>query len=332
MRKMFKFLQVFVLVLLWSGAMAQAPYCTPTYTTGCTFGDGLTNFQLGTINQAIPCSGTPYAWYHDYTASTTTLTIGTPATVTVIAGYSSTYVDMWIDYNNNNVFDQPGEIVVNDLICTNVGTPYTAQITVPAGTPTGNHRLRFRTNWLSAVTDPCVTYTYGNSADFTVNVTGGGGPPPPPPPATITVGTGTSSCSWPYLTYWMDGRTQLLYTGAQIAAAGGSPGLISQMGFDVISRSTQAMNGFTIRMQNSTLTTLPTTWTTTGWTDVYVGTYTVHGTGWQLITLQNPFIYDGTSLMIEICYDNNYYTSYSYVRGTPATNQVRYYYFDGSST
>ena len=71
MKKIFRFLQIMVLVMLWGGAMAQAPYCTPTYTTGCTFGDGLTLFQLGTINQAIACNGAPNAWYHDYTASST---------------------------------------------------------------------------------------------------------------------------------------------------------------------------------------------------------------------------------------------------------------------
>lgn len=193
MKHFIKLLQVFVLTMLWGGAMAQAPYCSPTYSTGCTYGDGLTLFQLGTINQPIPCTGTP-AWYQNYTAVSTDLAIGTAYTLTVQAGYSSTYVDVWIDFNNNNVFD-PGETVVDDLICAASGTNYTATITLPAGTPLGNHRLRFRTNWLAAVTDPCASYSYGNSADFTVNVTagGGGGGGGPVNPVTVTIGTGTST-------------------------------------------------------------------------------------------------------------------------------------------
>jgi len=171
MKKIFRFLQILFLVLLWGGAYAQAPYCTPTYTTGCTYGDGLTHFQLGTINQAIACNGSPNAWYHDYTASSTTLTTGTNYTLTVQAGYSSTYMSLWIDLNNNNTFDA-GEIFVTGLVCTAAATNYTATINIPAGTTAGAHRLRYRTEWIGAPTGPCSSQSYGNSADFTINVAG----------------------------------------------------------------------------------------------------------------------------------------------------------------
>ncbi|MBM3404708.1 MAG: hypothetical protein FJY10_07450, partial [Bacteroidetes bacterium] len=166
MKQLFRFLQVLVLVLLWGGASAQ--YCTPTYSTGCTYGDGLTLFQLNTINQTIPCSGTP-AWYHDYTAVTTTLVQGTNYNLTMTAGYSSTYVTIWIDYNNNNAFDA-NEVVLNGYNCVNANVPYTTTINLPTTTQTGSHRMRYRTNWLSAPTGPCTTMTYGNSCDFTVVV------------------------------------------------------------------------------------------------------------------------------------------------------------------
>ncbi|MEI7662471.1 MAG: carboxypeptidase-like regulatory domain-containing protein, partial [Bacteroidota bacterium] len=169
MKKIFRFLQILLLVLLWGGAFAQAPYCTPTYTTGCTYGDGITLFQLGTINQTIACNGSPNAWYHDYTALSTTMTTGTPYTLTVQAGYSSTYMSLWIDLNNNNTFDA-GEIMVTNLICSASATNYTATITIPAGTTAGAHRLRYRTEWLGGPTNACSSQAYGNSADFTINV------------------------------------------------------------------------------------------------------------------------------------------------------------------
>ena len=137
--------------------------------SGCTYGDGLVNFQLGTINQAIPCSGGP-SYYHDYTAQSTDIGQGGSAVLTVIAGYSSTYVDVWIDFNDNNVFD-PSETVVNDLVCASTGVPYTATIAIPLTAPSGPHSLRFRTNWLSGPTNPCTNSSYGNAADFTVNIT-----------------------------------------------------------------------------------------------------------------------------------------------------------------
>jgi len=168
MKQILRFFQVMILVILWGGAQAQAPYCTPTYSTGCTYGDGLVLFQLGTINQSIPCSGTP-AWYHDYTAQTATLQTGVAATVTVQAGYSSTYVSVWIDYNNNNAFET-SEQVITGFVCSSSYTNYTTTITVPVGTTLGNHRLRYRTAWLGAPAGPCSSESYGNSCDFTANV------------------------------------------------------------------------------------------------------------------------------------------------------------------
>jgi hypothetical protein len=329
MKHLVRFVQVFVLTLFWGGAMAQAPYCTPTYSTGCTYGDGLILFQLNTINQPIPCSGTP-AWYHDYTSVSTDLDVETPYTLTVQAGYGSTYVDVWIDFNDNDQFD-PDEIVVDDLYCSSANTNYTATINLPTGTPTGNHRLRFRTNWLNAVADPCTQYSYGNAADFTVNVQASGGGNLNP--VTVTIGTGTTTVGYPYTTYWHDGRTQILVTKDEILAAGGFAGEISDLAFNVssVNSSYQPMNGFTINVQNYPGSSL-TGFVTSGWTTVYQTTYTVQNTGWNTHTFTTPFMWDGNSnLLFEICYDNTSWTSYSYVYASTVASGLCYYrYTDGA--
>ncbi|HOH91678.1 MAG TPA: carboxypeptidase-like regulatory domain-containing protein, partial [Bacteroidales bacterium] len=330
MRSFLKLLQIWVLTLLWGAAMAQAPYCTPTYNYGCTYGDGLILFQLNTINQSIPCSGSP-EWYHDYTSISTDLTIGTNYTLTVQAGYGSTYVDVWIDFNNNNVFDAT-ECVVNDLICTDSYTNYTANINIPAGTATGPHRLRYRTSWASAVTDPCASYSYGNAADFTVNIQSGGGGGSTSP-VTVTIGTGTSTTGYPYATYWHDGRTQILVTKAEILAAGGFPGEISNLAFNVSSVNTsyQPMNGFTINVQNYPGTL--TGFVSSGWTNVLTTTYTVNTTGWNTHTFTTPFMWNGTdNLLFEVCFDNSSWSSYSYVYATSVASGLCYYrYTDGAA-
>ena len=84
------------------------------------------------------------------------------------------------------------------------------------------------------------------------------------PPATVTIGSGTTTAGYPYYTFYQDSRTQLLYTAAQITAAGGTPGIISSLGFNVSSFATQTMNGFNIRFQNTALSSI-TGWVTTGW-------------------------------------------------------------------
>jgi len=135
------------------------------------------------------------------------------------------------------------------------------------------------------------------------------------------IGTGTSTSNYPFATYWMDGRTQILYLASEINA-GRFTGNISRIGFNVSSNTTLPMNGFTIKMQNTSATSL-TGWVTSGFTTCYSGTYTVPGTGWQYIDMTSPLSYNGSSnLLIEICYDNTTYTEYSPVYATSVSGMT----------
>jgi hypothetical protein len=151
------------------------------------------------------------------------------------------------------------------------------------------------------------------------------------PIATIQIGTGTVAYGYPYYTFYHDSRTQMLWLGSEITGAGGGPGGILALGFNVVTAATQAMNGFYIRMKNTPLTTL-TAWETTGWTDVYSGTYTVPGTGWQMVTLTTPFLLlPGQNLLVEICFDNTSYTSNSTVNGTAMTGVMYHQHVDNGA-
>ncbi|MCX6165539.1 MAG: M20/M25/M40 family metallo-hydrolase [Ignavibacteriae bacterium] len=148
--------------------------------------------------------------------------------------------------------------------------------------------------------------------------------------AIINIGTGTLSSNYPFTTYWMDGRTQMLFLASEISTDRIS-GTISKIGFNVISNSTQVMNGFNVRIQNTVATSL-TGWVQTGWTTCFSGTYTVPGTGWQYIDMQTPYWYNGTSnLLIEVCYDNSSYTSYSPVNATSNSGKTFGYYTDNTT-
>ncbi|MCI0473712.1 MAG: YCF48-related protein, partial [Ignavibacteria bacterium] len=123
------------------------------------------------------------------------------------------------------------------------------------------------------------------------------------------IGTGTTRIGYPFFTYYMDSRTDMLYLASEITANGGGPGPITSVGFYFDSVSTQTMNGFKIKMQNTTKTSL-TGFDSTGWTTVYSGTYLPsQGTGLQLIQLNTPFMYEsGKNLLVEICFNNSLYT------------------------
>ncbi len=143
------------------------------YSSGCSLGDGLTSWDFVNINVPnIPCSGTP-PWYHDYRDMVHEVEAGQTYVLTVTAGYTNTYFDVWIDFNDDLVLNNADELILNDGVCATANTPYTFNITIPADAPGGSHVIRYRTNWASPVTDPCNTYSYGNCCDFKIQIGGG---------------------------------------------------------------------------------------------------------------------------------------------------------------
>jgi hypothetical protein len=150
------------------------------------------------------------------------------------------------------------------------------------------------------------------------------------PYTTACTGNGTLAVAYPFNTLWHDCKTDMLYTASEVIASGGGNGNIMKIGFDVISAASQVMNGFSIKMQNSNLTTL-SGFVQSKWTTVYTGTYTVTNTGIQYIDLQSPFHWDGISnLLIEICFDNTSFTASSTVKATTLSGMIWMQQLDNS--
>jgi photosystem II stability/assembly factor-like uncharacterized protein len=136
------------------------------------------------------------------------------------------------------------------------------------------------------------------------------------PVVNVCVGSGTTLAGYPFYTYYDDSRTDMLYLASEIVAAGGGvAGSISKIGWIFDSVSSQVMNGFNIKMQNTSLTTL-SGFTSTNWTTVYSGTYTAVQ-GFNYLDLQTPFAYSqGSNLLIEVCFNNATWTYNSVVYST----------------
>jgi hypothetical protein len=149
----------------------------------------------------------------------------------------------------------------------------------------------------------------------------------------FTIGTGTGTINYPFLTYWMDGRTQMLYYADEMLAAGAGPGFINSIGFNVSSYSSQVMHEFWVRMQHVTDVELTTSTDASDLQMCLNTDFAVPGTGWCTIPLTTPFFWDGVNnLLIDISYDNTSYSSYSYVRRTiTPVNTARFYYNDNSN-
>jgi len=145
--------------------------CVPAGQTYCPASGGCDEYiaqvQVGTINNASGCSG-----YADYTAMSTDMTpqTGYPITITIGNAYSSDTGSVWVDWNQDIDFDDPGEL--QPLTVGHGYGPYTGTITPPADAVPGPTRMRIRVTWNTTPT-PCGAHTYGEVEDYTINVAGG---------------------------------------------------------------------------------------------------------------------------------------------------------------
>ena len=152
--------------------MKQRDLCIDNlYSNGCTYGDGITYWDLTDVNiPDIPCSGTP-EWYHGFWDKVHTMVVGETYDLTVQAGYEDTWFSVWIDLNDNLEFESD-ELILGEANIPVAGVSESFEISIPMTAPPDLHKLRCRTNWGEPVLDPCETYEYGNCCDFMVFVPG----------------------------------------------------------------------------------------------------------------------------------------------------------------
>lgn len=213
--------------LLGFGNLVNAQYCIPTYTSNCMYGDDIDDFQLfsGGINHlGSGCSG----GYGDYTATpglTGTVEAGITYNFNVTHNFSSQYVKIWIDFNEDDSFNETDEMLFSSTTGSNVTT---GSITIPVAAPSSTTRLRVMCVYASPVVDACTGGYYGEVHDYTVNVL--------PPPACLPVGnvTTTAISAFTADVDWdqLGGSSDFVI---EWGAPGFTPGTLSYIGTDLIS-------------------------------------------------------------------------------------------------
>jgi hypothetical protein len=181
-------------------------YCVPS--SNCSFGDVIASVTLNTLSNitGTACSTAP-AGYSDFTgnpALTTTLVPSTTYTVTVGAAAYAQSVSVWIDYNDDLVFDNVTERVGNTAAGSPVPVNGTSSFTITLGCtpPAGVHRMRVRSSDNSFVNGPaqtpCTTYSYGETEDYLITIAA---PPACPslgaPITTVSTTSYTADLSFP---------------------------------------------------------------------------------------------------------------------------------------
>jgi len=230
MKNILRNLLALVALTFGYGAQAQT-YCTTNlYTTGCTVGDQIDGFSVGSFTSTTS-SGCSAGNFGNYTTSTITLAQGSVNLATVTHGpIYSQGAAIWIDFNNDGDFTDAGEHIWSSPGWSLVNT---GNITIPLTAPLGNHRLRVRCNYNATVasTDPCTTFIYGEAEDYTVNITL---PPPCPPPIYLAATSITSTSA----------IINFTSTGNKFPIEWGPVGFIQGTGLiDTITASGQLLSG-----------------------------------------------------------------------------------------
>lgn len=138
----------------------------------CEQGVGIFVLELGSINNDTGCDPDGYG---NYSNLSTNLSQGSSNDLTITTGYGNVYVKVWIDFNDNFVFDED-EVVVDDYVIApgqGAGSyTETMPLDIPANANLGEHLMRIKTNYNENVpANACESTTFGETEDYTANVT-----------------------------------------------------------------------------------------------------------------------------------------------------------------
>jgi hypothetical protein len=121
--------------------------CWPPPCGDCSEGDGLKQIVLADLENISDCEE---GGYGDFTSLSTDLILGNTYELTISTGYGNQYVSIWIDYNDNNVFELNELIWDNNVIAIDEegAGEYTEThyLLIPENAIPGEHVMRFKTN------------------------------------------------------------------------------------------------------------------------------------------------------------------------------------------
>nr|WP_294780626.1 GEVED domain-containing protein [uncultured Flavobacterium sp.] len=147
------------------GGGGKVTYCSSAGSDASR--EWIKKVAIGSISNLSNSNG----GYADFSSQVTTISKGTAATLTLTPGFSATrklYWKVFIDFNNNGVFSDSGEEVYSVFSSATL----TPQITIPTSAVNGNIRMRIIVSY-NSITSSCGNYNYGETEDYTLNVSGG---------------------------------------------------------------------------------------------------------------------------------------------------------------
>lgn len=168
MRKLY--FKLFFLLFSALGTSAFAQYCTPTFVSGCSFGDQILNVNTtgGVSNITNNGSGCSAGYYQYFAGQSVSQLQGQDVTLNMQAGPTwGQGFKVWIDWNNNQSFADAGE-----LVYTSPGSGIavnSALVTVPFSATVGTVRMRVVCSFggIPPAMDGCpIDQFYGECEDY----------------------------------------------------------------------------------------------------------------------------------------------------------------------
>jgi endonuclease I/chitodextrinase len=192
-------------------------YCASSGTS--TADEKISKVVFGTINN----SSVGTAGYENFTSLATNTARGTAYTITITpiwtsAVYSEGYA-VWIDYNQNGLFTDAGELVWSKAAST--ATPVSGVITIPSTATLGTTRMRVSLKY-NAIPTACEAIPYGQVEDYSVTITAATGDTTAPTAPTALKASGTTATatnlSWTASTDNVGVTAYDVYQGATLKA------------------------------------------------------------------------------------------------------------------
>ena len=177
-------------------------YCTPTYTSGKTFGDLISNIQIAGTTLANNTGTDPvnpsYTYFTGLPNYIATLQAGSTYNVTVSIGtFGNQQVSVWIDYNDDGVFAISERVGFTTAAIAANGTA-SFPISLACNPALGTHRMRVRDVYATAgsAIDPCANYGYGETEDYNVTISAAVACPQPSALSVNTITTNSANFTW----------------------------------------------------------------------------------------------------------------------------------------
>jgi hypothetical protein len=233
-------------------AVIAGVYCVPPQSSNNNFGSYISNVTTTAgITNFINTTGAETASYGNYSSTKiASQAQGSPLNIFATNTIAGMNYNVYIDYNDNGVFTDPGELVLqmgNDA----AGT-VAKSFTIPDNAPLGTHRMRVRadgTRYGYPPNDPCAQLDLGETEDYGL---------------TVTASTGD---------YCLPGVSNFYYLGyhiSNVTTTGGITNFTNDTGIEPSSYGNYSSNKIASQAQNLPITISATSPTVGMYYNVYV--------------------------------------------------------------